>query len=189
MLDQIRHRIPSRNDVILLFLICVFPTHIWSFFALFRKLPSYLIRLSAWDIISRVGYIQLFVLMESLLLASVILFISILLPTSLIRSHFATQTSVLVLLLSIWLAIYHYQNRILQWLHVGIFGYYVLILGWALSFSISLLYLSMLIRRKPNFSSLVLNFVGRIAVLSTVYLLIDGLAVIIVIVRNIALII
>jgi hypothetical protein len=163
-------RIPRRQEIALVFLICIFPTHVWSIIAFLRELPSYLMRLNAWEIASVFAYSQTFVLLESLILTIVITILAIALPGFLIRDRFVPQAGIFVVLISFWTALIHYQGPITAILPLS--GKYAPV-AWLASLIIALVSLSILVRQSPKFEKKTTKLIESVAFLSAIYLIID----------------
>jgi hypothetical protein len=183
----LRGRFPSARETYLLFAACTFPVHIWALLNLFRKVPAYILRLSAQELVGVSAYTLAFALLESLILLIFLIALSATLPSKYFRDRFVAQGAILVLLISSWLIPVHYQRSILVALGVNPTQFLALIFLWVISFAILLSALSYLIRRSSAVESTIVKFVDRLTVLAGLYLLLDVTSVFTIIIRNLQL--
>lgn len=182
----LRDRLPTTRNALLVLAVCTFPIHVWALLSLFQKVPVYLLRLGISDLIGIVAYTLTYALIESFLLTTFLVVLSMVLPARYFRSRFVTQATILVCVISLWLVPVHYQGSILLALDATVGLYMALILVWIVSFVSILALTSGLLRRYQSFERSILNFVDRVTVLAVVYIMLDLLSVGILLVRNIA---
>lgn len=180
-----RKRFPKRQEIVTLFLVCVFPTHVWSLIAFLREIPSYVMRLDIGEIAGVFAYTQSFILFETFLILLCVIALACLLPRQLILDRFVSQGAILVLVTSFWVIPVHYQERIVSKLSLNVTNYLIFIFILALTYMVSMFGLSIILRRYPRFESGFQSFVDRLVVLSAIYGLLDLASLFIVIYRNI----
>lgn len=144
-----------------------------------REVPAWVLRLSLWDLVGVVAYSQLFTLFETLVIFLGLLLVSAVLPARFFRSKFLAISSAIVFLTSLWFVFLHYSDQLFKSQQA---------MPWLVSAIVYILLLSALylvIRRSQKLEMSINSFVGRLAVLSFLYLFIDFLSIVIVIVRNV----
>ena len=165
-------------DLGLAFTTCVVIVHLWSIFNLLETIPSWIFRLTTWEIIGGISYTQILAFIESILLFGIILFIGILIPKRFYADKFVVYSALFAILIAVWAVIIQYNyGAIRTW---G--GEKLLILFFLIFLSASLI--PIIIHRIKNIDPLIYSAVQKMAVLGIVYLIIDVLAIIIVVVRN-----
>jgi hypothetical protein len=165
-----RLHLPKPRELFIVFLICVFPTHVWSIIGFLRELPSYLLRLNTWEIVSIFSYAQVIILLDSLLLAIVVSILTILLPVSWIRNRFTHQATLIALLISSWVVILHYQDLFLGKLPLNESRFPLV---WSLSLIGALVALSVLLYKSNFFETILTKLIDNIKILSGLYLFLD----------------
>lgn len=86
----------------MVFAACAFPVYTWSMLAFFDKLPSWLLFLSTWELVSVLAYSLVFALFESSMLLLCLVILARILPGRLLRDKFATLGSMIVLVTAVW---------------------------------------------------------------------------------------
>lgn len=173
-----RQRLPQRSQTMAVFAACALPIFAWSIIRVLRELPSWLLRLSVWDLVGVLAYTQAFALIESVVLLVGILVLSILLPARLLRDELVPVATALVLLASFWMILIHFYGERLRDLGAPILLVTVfLILA-------SLLITYALTLRNQRLSQVVSLFNERLSMLSYLYLSIGTLSLLVVLLRN-----
>jgi len=178
-------KLPTRNEIILLFLACVIPIHIWSIINILREIPRYLQYLTIGEIIIIFAYTQAFALFESLIVTVLLILFCLVLPARFFRDWFLSQGILIVYITTIWAILYHFQVRIVQGLSPSLVTYMALIWLWAMMYFGVLFGSLILIRKKEDFEQKIISFIDRLSVLSAVYIIIDVVSIFIVLMRNI----
>jgi hypothetical protein len=178
------HRLPTRHETWLVFVVSVIPVHIWAWLVILNKVPSYLLSFSFGQIIAVLAYVLSLALFESLLLSLFPIFLAFLLPRRLFLDYFVAQSTLLVATLSAWFMIVQYRIQVVEnepvvKLDPSSYLLALACLGIFIALAIMLRYL-------PRWNTGLLGFADRLSVLSTVYVLIDLCALVIVVLRNIA---
>lgn len=161
---------PKPRELFLVFLICIFPTHLWSIIGFLRELPSYLLRLNAWEIVSIFSYAQVIILLDTLLLTVIATILTILLPRTWIQNRFTSQAILIALSISLWVVFIHYQNFLLGKLPLDEKQFP---LAWSISLVAVLIALSTLHLHFSKFEVIFSKFIDNIKILSGVYLILD----------------
>ncbi len=168
---------PPNQSIVLVFASCVVPIYSWSILAFLKKVPSWLIFLRPWDLISIFAYSQAFALLESAIFLLVLILLSMILPARLFRHRFVAQGSVVMFLAAIYALVFQFKS----WTD---FSSTVLFLG-------AVLYLVLngvayvLVKRYKRLEQAIHAFVEQLTVLLYFYVPVTLVSVIIVIARNI----
>jgi len=137
-----------------------------------------MLRLSIWDLIGVMAYSQMFTLLETVLVFLALVLLAFVLPKAWFRRKFVALSGAFVLLTSVWLAFLHYNDHIIENRQL------VRALIWGVSLALLIVASVVLIHRSERFEKTLNLFIERLAVLSFIYLLVDGISVILVIIRN-----
>jgi hypothetical protein len=167
-----------KQAAFLLLVAVVVPLHFWSFISTLWQVPSWLLSYTLWDMIGFASYIQLFSLVEAVLVFLLLLGLSLLLARFIPRPQFVALSMVLVLLTALWLAYLLFNPNILIQVKV------TPLLVWSLSLLIALALSFFVIRRSQRAEQTALSVVSRLAILAVFYLAIDAVLIAIIFVRN-----
>lgn len=178
--DTLKQRIPLRKEAWALFLVCMLPVHLRAYLAFFYALPSYIKYVTSWGIWGTFSYIQLFALVESVLIFVFLLIVNISLPKRFFREKFLPQGIVFLLVIFVWIFPLHYQQEIFD---LDLRLRYLLSFFWLLSIAAAIFYSSRALRRSVKFERLVLAFGERVEMLGLLFFGIDILAFVTVAVR------
>jgi hypothetical protein len=180
----IRERLPKRDEIMAVFSISLILIHFRSYLITFYAIPAYLKRMSFWDTLGIVAYVQIVALMEAFLFLVMTLFVNITLPKSLFREKFKSQGVIFVTLTFAWIIPIHYQSKIIAALYGNYSKYYLLVGSWAILYFGVLVFLSILLRKSSKFKELVEATTERVSPLVIIYLGLDLFYVGIIIIRN-----
>ena len=166
------------QELILVFSACAFPIYVWSIINVLQEVPAWILRLTVWDLVGIIAYTQVIALIETALVFLVLVFLGVILPARLFRDRFVAQASMVVLLSSAWVIFSHYNNivnpdRVRQ------------LVFWVAVYLVLIGIFYVLIQRYKKLEEIIYSFANRLTVLSSVYIIVGFLSVIIVIVRNI----
>ena len=176
MINLLKH-LPPAKEALLVYSICVLPNHIWSIVNTLRDVPAWLIKMSLWEVISVIAYIQTIALIESVILFMGLVVISIILPGKIIRENFLTRSSFIIFFLTSIALIAHFTTGI----RPAIIYCSILIIVFAIIFFISNKYFSM---KNEQLTNQLSRIYERLVILSLFYILIDIVGVLIVVFRN-----
>jgi hypothetical protein len=98
----IRGRVASNEEILLLFVVCVFFIHVWSVVVLLIEIPALILRANVWELIGVIAYVLAFALFESVFVVAVLVLISIALPQKIFRNLFVPEGVMVVTLISGW---------------------------------------------------------------------------------------
>lgn len=186
ILHTLKNRVPTKREVSLLFSACLLLTHTWTILHFLNKVPSYMIRMSLFDLFGVFAYTQVSALLESILLLSFCVCVSIALPIRLFKDKFIAQGTVLLSITFLWGAPAVYHSNIMEWQSWGPIADLMGIGLWSISYVAVICWLFVLIRRKKVFEEGIHAFVERSTVLSTLYLLVDVFSLSVVVCRNLS---
>ena len=182
----------SRHQVVLIFSVCVFTTHVWSIINLLRVVPSLLLIASTSEMVGVVAYTLVFTLLESVLILGFVLIAGLVFPSKLFKGKFTTIMTSFILFTAVWSLPFHFGGSILLFLTQFVQGmvliiFMVLLLSlWGTFYIIVLLKLPKSLSSDENIEAKVVSFMERLVVLSAIYIVFDVLSIIVVGVRNIA---
>jgi len=176
-----------------LFLICVFPLHIWTLILAFRDFSWVAERTNAWDAVGVISYGLLVAFIESIVIFLIAILLGLLISKKWEEDRRNILLGSLVLITSLWsMASYLYFM-----LGVSIPGTTIVFLAslehpLRIMYGISLIVVgltvlipSYFILHSDKFLRSVREFFERISLLSTFYLFFDFVGLIIVVVRNV----
>ncbi len=182
----------SRQDFLSLFLMCALPLHIWTMILAFRDMSWVAERTNAWDALGVFSYGLVFALFESLLVFLVAALLGFLVPGRWERRQRLNLLTVLVILISLWAI----AEQLFFLLNLHLPGFFIrlllesghslrtlyLVLGALVLITIILPVLVVI--RSGKASGIVSAVIERLSLLTMFYLLLDAVAIVIVVVRN-----
>ncbi len=168
----------SRGDLSLAFVAIAFPVHVWAIISILDFLPSWLLRLSIWELAGVIGYPLVDALLESCILWLVLVVFGLMLPRKWLADKFVALSGVLAWMLAAWAVLVQFIfGRILQW------GPEQMVPGLLLVvFSFGLVY--WLVQRYEQVENRIRKLVQGLVILTYFYLFFDLLGLVAVIVRN-----
>jgi hypothetical protein len=184
----------SKQGLFTLFLICAFPTHVWTFILVFKDFSMLISRLvGIWGAIGVLAYGLLFALIESIFVLLVAALAGFLISPRWKESQRIALLGFLVTITMLWEIFaqacfiwnLHVPARMALFLalfHLPFGFYYAIIL---IGVTATTLVPVLLILRNAKFYNFVRNVIERITLLSEFYLFFDVMALIVVIVRNV----
>lgn len=137
--------------------------------------------MNVWELVGVIAYTQTFALFETSLLASFFILMAIVLPTQWMREHLVALSAVLMLIVSVWLVVLHYNSNWIESRNAQALGV------WAASLLVALISVSVLAKRSEPFRSSTNDIVNRLTVLAALFVLIDVLSLVVVFARNVSL--
>jgi hypothetical protein len=164
----------SGRQILLLFTLVAFPVHIWTIYNLLLDIPSLILYLSTWEVISSIGYTLAFAFIETLIIYLPLLLLGMFFPKHWMKHNY-------VALASIWLVTGMIMTLLLQfsihydWPRKGILVSIPFALGAA----------TVLGLRFPKISQSVLSIAERLTILTFTYVVFDLAGVVLVLARNI----
>lgn len=201
-MDTFRKRLPSRTELWTVLVVTVFVTHIWGVIQFLNRVPALILRLTISQILAVAAYNHFYLLLESLSVVGVLAILAFMLPQSWLRNQFRIQAGLIVVLMAVSAALFHYSGIIVGALQtpwenllraIGIpeetLGSYLLFLLLGIMGIWMFLFLAAL-PALPKFSQRIgvqtryNDFVERASILSGLFLTLDLLGLLTVIFRN-----
>jgi len=186
----------SRQGLFSLFLSCAFLVHLWTLILTFKDFSALIDRTSLWGAFGTLSYGLLFAFIESIFVFLVIVLLGFLVSSKWDEAHRVAVLSMLVMIATLWeiygqaSSIWGFQLRgqilefILHFQHPIRFLF--LLVGIMCAGIIStILVPAFLVLRSKGFFDFIQTTIKRIEILTEFYLVMDVLALIIVVVRNI----
>jgi hypothetical protein len=182
----------SKQGLWLLFLICAFPLHLWTLLLSFRDISWLAERTNFGDAMGVVSYGLIFAFLESLLVFLFALLCGMLIPIRWGKDKRLAITSMLVFTLALW-AIFSQLYALQSW---GVPDALIRFLAGSAHplryiYFISLVFIVpsalapiLTIYKSEKALKTIMDMIGNISLLTTFYLLLDLVALIIVIFRN-----
>lgn len=173
-----KDRLPSGPQLLSVFVVCVFLTHVWSIYNVLQEVPAWILYLNIWELLGGIAYTQLFALVDSLLLIAGIVALGFILPRRWFLDRFVAQGSLTALIITSWAVLAHTQGGAGNMWSVNglLFGIVAIALAIAAG--------SILIRRYKKLESAFTVIGERLLVLAFVYLAVDVASIFIVVARN-----
>jgi hypothetical protein len=183
----------SIQDLWALFLMCAFPLHLWTLLLAFRDISWVAERTNFGDAIGVMSYGVIFAFLESLLVFLIAFLLGLLVPLGWGRDKRLAIISTLALVLALWAIItqlYGMQVWSIPDALPGLLAYsshplrYIYIIALIIVAPTVILPILTIYRSEKTLAK-ILDMIGRISLLTMFYLLLDLIALIIVVVRNI----
>jgi len=170
---------PTKREILLLLMVCVLPIHFRSILIFFHSLPSFLLSTSVWDTIGIFSYVQVFSLLETVLIIAAFVFICASLPRKIFRNKFVAQGTIIIVLTTLWVIPLQYQTSILSSLNWNMRAYQIIAAIWIIFYLVVIVFTSLLIRSKQETENLINQSVEKILPLSSFYLLLDAVCILV----------
>jgi hypothetical protein len=172
-------QLPSRGDLILGFAASAFPVFVWSIYHVLNEIPGWLMRLTAWELISAVAYTQALALFESMLVfLSLVLFAAIL-PIESVKRKFPSLATSVILITSFWFILAHFNDETIRsW---GMKNFLI----WGVIYLLSLTVSLYIVCRYEILQKAIDAVLQRVSVLSYLYIIFGVVSLFIVVIRNI----
>jgi hypothetical protein len=175
-------RLPRWADLSLLYAAVAVPVHTWAVLIFFHSLPSYLLRLSIYNILIIFAYVLVLALVESALVTAGIAILGLVLPAKIFDPYANGQGVGLTWLVFAWLLVTHIEiNAPAQ---IGSRAFMVALAGpiWWVTLVGAILGLLAWIRRHPGLGAALTRTAERITLLAGLYFFLDiaGLAVVLI---------
>lgn len=171
-------RLAAPRELFHAFVACSFPVFVWTFYRLFDLLPSWIIKLSLWEVTGVTAYTLAYSLLESLLVWLLFVAAAALLPPTWLRDRLVVHAVIVVWVTAIWVVVIHLRSH-------GVYSWSLSSnLPWLALYMLSILALEFLLHKVKPLRVWIDSLVRRIAVLASLYILTGLAGVIVVIARN-----
>lgn len=154
--------------------------HVWAYISLLDILPVTLLQMSLWNISGVAAYVLVFALIESVLVFAIFLLVRLILPETLFNLQsiqllivFIFTTSLAAIFINL------YEKWDIRWLS---FSNWIAL--WSLVSTGSFILAVNRLSRNPRSREILAAAVERLAVLSSVYVSLDILGVLVILIRN-----
>jgi hypothetical protein len=183
----------SRQGLWSLFLMGAFPLHFWTLLLAFRDISWLTERSNLWDAIGVVSYGLLFAFVESLMVFLVVALLGLLISTKWEESRRIALLSILMFVLSLW-AMYgqaHFvwnlspSDWVLKLMAQSGHPYRVIFSITFIEVFLSIAVSTFLVLRWDKFFRFMQEAIDRISLLTSLYLVLDLIGLVIVVIRNI----
>jgi hypothetical protein len=172
-----RSRLPSKQAIFYALVACVFIVQVWSIIAVLRAIPSWILYMNIGELIGTFAYTQAFALVESLLVLTGLLVLAFILPGKLFKDRFVAQGSLVVFLAAIWAIVSHIYGQ-----NLGIWSSRRFLM-WSALLVLLAVVASGFVYRFKGLQRLLEAIVERLSVLSTIYMVVDIISILIVLSR------
>ncbi|MFM8320214.1 MAG: hypothetical protein ACKOC5_04790 [Chloroflexota bacterium] len=191
---RLTNRLPSRQDLHLVLHVCVLPGHMWLWLLFLYRLPNFLLNMRLGEIGIVLAYMVSAALLETLLLCALLVLLAFLLPRRFYLDQFAAQSAYIVILAALAAVVLQVfysgilTTSIAKQARGGLSGMF----PWAIAaagvvFILVLVSLPFGLRRWPRLASGAVGFEDRLSVLAWFFLTIDGIGLVVVMVRSLIL--
>jgi hypothetical protein len=171
----IKHRFPDRRASILVFSAAIFAVFTWTVRGFIYQVPSFILYFNLWDILGIFALLLTFALMESMLVAGLVILFGALLPAKWLKAGFAYKgfiTVVVSAIVFIYLKSVMTNQPTIQFLGTTFF---VAFLSW--------LGLVLTAHFWHRFQRLVLDIADRLSIFLYIYIPLGLLSVMVVMIR------
>jgi len=182
MRSRLRARLPSQNQVFLVFSVIVFVVFSWTLIREFFQVPSWLKYMVLGDILVITAYILAFALFESLLVLGFLLMLSVVFPVQIFRDYFIAQGCTLVSVAGLGAVMLQENISLVYHLKVTELIYYPLFI--LLGIVILVFALAFVFDRLSFLPRLIATIADRMTVFTYLYVPLGLIALVIVILRN-----
>ena len=184
----------NKQGLWLLFLMCVFPQHLWTLIFAFRDISWLISRTNLWDAIGNMSYGLVYAFLESLLIFCVLTLLGLLTPKHWEVNRRVAFLTLLLFITALWSMISQLLYVWNIWLPFPLLQFIAntgrpLLILYALSLALVVITVGLpvlLFSRSSKALPSMLDFMDRLSTLSMLYLFFDGIGLIIVVIRNIS---
>lgn len=169
----------TRKSLLSLFAVCAIPIYIWSIYNLLHEVPAWVLRMSVWDLVGIIAYVQAFTLFESFVVFLFLFLLSMITPLRRNENRFLAQITLAFSLISALIIVAHFNYNI-----ISMWGMKEFLPVLLLSFTLiggSIL----IVKRFRKLEEVILKILERLVVLSILYIFSGLIGVMIIIIRNI----
>lgn len=193
MLNSITSRY-TKQGLWSLFLMCVFPQHLWTLILAFRDISWLISRTNLWDAIGNASYAMIYAFFESLVVFFVFALLGLFTPKQWDGNRRVAFMTLLLFVAVIWAMIAQLLYLWNIWLPFPVMQFIAntgrpLLMLYLISLAIVIptvtLPILVFLRSKKALPSL-LDIMDRLSLLSTLYLFLDLLGLVIVVIRNVS---
>ena len=182
----------SRSGLWLLFLSTAFPIHLWTIILVLRDFSWVAERTNAWDAVGVAAYGMIFAFIETIFVFAIIVLVGFFLPKQWEENKRIAFLSMIVFLVALWAIIGQLYFMLAIDLPSGLMMFFVrsghplrwIYAGLFVLFSLTVIVPVYFFIRSEKMYRSIFNFIDRLAVLSAIYLVFDGISLVVTLVRN-----
>lgn len=184
----------DKQGVWSLFLMCVFPQHLWTLIFAFRDMSWLIERTNIWDAVGNASYALLFALIESLLVFGLLVLVGLVTPKQWEVNRRGAFLTLLLFVTVIWAMVAQLLYLWNVWLPPALMQFIAstgrpLVMLYLLSLVLVVptasLPVLVFLRSKKALPAL-LDIIDRLSTLSVLYLFFDAVGLVVVIIRNLS---
>ena len=182
----------SKSGLWLLFLTTAFPIHLWTIILVLRDFAWVAERTNAWDAVGVAAYGMVFAFIESLFVFAVVVLLGFLLSIQRDEGWRVAFLGLLIFIVALWAILgqlffllgFGIPSQIIQFLAASSHPLRILYAGLVGLVTTSVIVPVYFYIRSDRVSRSIHNIIERLSVLSAIYLVFDGISLIIIIIRN-----
>lgn len=176
-----------------LFLMCVFPQHLWTLILAFRDMSWLISRTNVWDAIGNISYALIFAFFESLVIFGILVLVGLVTPRQWETNKRIAFLTLLLLITVIWgmvSQLLYLWDIWLPWPMMTLIAstgrplFMLYIISLAIVAPTVVLPVFIFLRSKKAAPNL-LDLMDRLSILSVLYLFFDVIGLVVVIIRNV----
>ena len=180
-MNKILARLPARQSVLYVYATAVFMVYGWTVMASFWKVPSWLFFLKISEVLAVYAYSFVVNFIESILLLSLALFVSAILPDRWWKDRFTVSSMVWIMVIMGSMMLRLYQNRTPSGWENFLYGQWT---WWGNTFLLALAF-HLVVSRVNWLQKGLIALSDRLAVFLYIYLPLTAISFIVVFVRNV----
>jgi hypothetical protein len=186
-LDMLRRKLPGRAEVLSVFNVLIFVVFGWSIRGFLYEIPSFLLYLNLGDMTAVVFYMMAFAFLECVLLTAGLVLVSLILPSTWLRTGFAYKGFLIILVATTGFILFqgYYKVGFFQNLINNDYSpFRPVLIGTVLGF-VLLVGLFWLFHNRPRLQKYLSGFIDQFSVFSYIYVPLGVIGILVVFVRNI----
>jgi hypothetical protein len=186
-LDMLRRKLPGRAEVLSVFNVLIFVVFGWSIRGFLYEIPSFLLYLNLGDMTAVVFYMMAFAFLECVLLTAGLVLVSLILPSTWLRTGFAYKGFLIILVATTGFILFqgYYKVGFFQNLINNDYSpFRPVLIGMVLGL-VLLAGLFWLFHNRPRLQKYLSAFIDQFSVFSYIYVPLGVIGILVVFVRNI----
>jgi hypothetical protein len=186
-LDMLRRKLPGRAEALSVFNVLIFVVFGWSIRGFLFEIPSFLLYLNLGDITAVVFYMMAFAFLECVLLTGGLVLVSLILPSSWLKTGFAYKSFLIILVATTGFILFqgYYKVGFFQNLLNNDYSpFRPVLIGMCIGFMV-LAGLFWLFHNRPRLQKYLSTFIEQFSVFSFIYVPLGVIGILVVFVRNV----
>jgi hypothetical protein len=176
-LDLIRKRFPRRSEITAVFGVAVFMCFTWTMIGFFNKLSSFILYLTLGEIANIFAFMMAFALLESLVVAGLLVLLSAVLPSRWLKEGFAFKGFVILFVATVTAILFQKALR-------DHFPSPQMLLTYSVLPLLVIALLLWIVQTRPKIQNILLSVQDRILIMLFIYVPIGLLGLMVVMARN-----